>query len=189
MHSDGRLDNSFVSLEDIKKGSVAINEFQFPGVYFLLKDNEVVYVGQSGNVFSRCSSHVSCKDFDSISWIPCIKSELNNLEADFIVKIKPKLNASMPSNDKYWPTSKLLKTIKDNYGIKLSLEDLRRSIQILNIEPCIQLQQSAFMHGPSITTNYYVAKEVLLAFESRFLPAIYQVPFSEICNEWETQNV
>lgn len=62
------------------------------GVYFLIKDNEIVYVGQSVRVYTRISSHEKTKDFDSVSWIRCEVESLDYLESFYIYKFRPKLN-------------------------------------------------------------------------------------------------
>lgn len=71
------------------------------GVYFLLHEGEVVYVGQSVNIFGRVSSHISqtWMVFDSFAWIPVPRDELLYEEAAYIVKFRPKLNASMKKRD------------------------------------------------------------------------------------------
>jgi predicted GIY-YIG superfamily endonuclease len=62
------------------------------GVYFLCKDNKVVYIGQSVNVSQRVGNHISCKEFDYVYYVRCPKTELNYLEAKLIEAIKPKYN-------------------------------------------------------------------------------------------------
>jgi hypothetical protein len=68
-----------------------------PGVYFLVKAGEVVYVGQSINVYGRIGSHVD-KDFDEVFWFPVPAGELNSVEAAFIRLLKPPLNGRSRSN-------------------------------------------------------------------------------------------
>ena len=64
------------------------------GVYFLFKEDEVVYVGQSINVAARIATHSTEKDFDSFSVVACLQSQLNFLEALYIRLLEPKLNIS-----------------------------------------------------------------------------------------------
>jgi len=63
-----------------------------PGVYFLCKNESVVYVGQSITPSSRVASHATSygKDFDRVYLLPVPISELNNVEAAFINHLKPK---------------------------------------------------------------------------------------------------
>lgn len=62
------------------------------GVYFLIKNNEIIYVGQSVNVFSRVGQHRYLKDFDGFKYINCKKLELDILESVYIHFLNPKLN-------------------------------------------------------------------------------------------------
>lgn len=61
------------------------------GIYFLVHDGDVIYVGQSCNVASRMLSHKN-KTFDRAFVLPCPRSKLNETEAAFIGFFKPQLN-------------------------------------------------------------------------------------------------
>ena len=62
------------------------------GVYFLIENNEIVYVGQSVNVHARVASHYYGKVFSYFTCIECPQSHLNSLEALYIHKFNPPLN-------------------------------------------------------------------------------------------------
>ena len=66
------------------------------GIYFLIKDGRIVYVGQSENVHYRAFVHAKQKDFDSYTYIPCELSQLGILEAAYINALKPELNIVHP---------------------------------------------------------------------------------------------
>lgn len=71
----------------------------FCGVYFLVKNSRVVYVGQSLNVFSRIAQHAALKrDFDSIAWVPCDQDNLDKLESLYIQVLQPEMNGNGGSN-------------------------------------------------------------------------------------------
>jgi len=65
------------------------------GVYFLIKDREIIYVGQSVNIASRIQTHSATKTFDCYSYALCNREELNALETKYIMFFKPKLNYTM----------------------------------------------------------------------------------------------
>jgi hypothetical protein len=68
-----------------------------PGVYFLVKDNTVVYVGQSLNPLARVGAHMRTKDFDRAYMIPVPSSLLNSVEGAIIRAMNPLLNS--PNRD------------------------------------------------------------------------------------------
>lgn len=84
--------------KEIVEGKMPLESLS--GVYFLIDDqDEVVYVGQSVNVFSRIAAHAQTKDFRCVSYIPCSLSQLDALESHYINKFKPKLNARHKNGD------------------------------------------------------------------------------------------
>lgn len=64
-------------------------------IYFLIKNEEVVYVGQTSKGLCRIYQHLDNKDFDKIYllWVKD-KNELNKLELFYILKYKPFYNKS-----------------------------------------------------------------------------------------------
>lgn len=88
------LEDAPHSVEEIL-GS-ALPAESFCGVYFLIADGEVVYVGQSKDVFKRVSTHRSGdKQFDSFSYIACGKDDVDRLEALYIAMLMPRHNYSL----------------------------------------------------------------------------------------------
>ncbi len=64
------------------------------GVYFLIKDSKIIYIGQSINIAARITSHKD-KDFDSVSYVTCKRSELDILESLYIIAYNPVLNGEV----------------------------------------------------------------------------------------------
>jgi hypothetical protein len=64
------------------------------GIYFLIKEDVIVYIGQSVNIMSRVHTHryESIKEFDSFSYLLCRKDELDILEAKYILSYLPLYN-------------------------------------------------------------------------------------------------
>jgi hypothetical protein len=83
-------DKLLLSEEHIVAASYSMSRVS--GVYFLIRDNRVVYVGQSVNVYSRLSQHKD-KTFDRFAYVPCPPEKLNRLESIYIHVLKPELNA------------------------------------------------------------------------------------------------
>lgn len=68
------------------------------GVYFLLQDDEIVYVGQSTNIMTRLSNHKfeATKLFSRVFVMECPEAHLDRLERLYIDKFKPRYNSAMP---------------------------------------------------------------------------------------------
>ena len=64
------------------------------GVYFLYRDNKLVYVGESGNVFGRIGEHIreGIKEFDEFEFIELSEIERKSMEAFLIEIIRPEYN-------------------------------------------------------------------------------------------------
>jgi hypothetical protein len=62
------------------------------GVYFLIHDDEIVYVGQSINIHQRIGEHEKTKIFTTFTYVECSYEELNKIEARYIDMFKPKYN-------------------------------------------------------------------------------------------------
>jgi excinuclease UvrABC nuclease subunit len=83
-----------VTLETLR--AVAVPAMTHCGVYFLMYEGHVVYVGQSINVHGRISNHmadtVSTKEFDAYAWVEVAAEDLGWVEAMYIAKFKPRYN-------------------------------------------------------------------------------------------------
>ncbi|MEN6540846.1 MAG: GIY-YIG nuclease family protein [Mizugakiibacter sp.] len=72
------------------------------GVYFLLDGDEVVYVGQAVNVYSRIGQHTD-KRFDRYAFVPCAVDVLDRLESLYIHCLRPRLNGNQRNDAKCAP--------------------------------------------------------------------------------------
>ena len=72
------------------------------GVYFLLDGDEVVYVGQAVNVYSRIGQHTD-KRFDRYAFVPCAVDALDRLESLYIHCLRPRLNGNQRNDAKCAP--------------------------------------------------------------------------------------
>ena len=77
-------------------------QYEISGIYFLVKDKKVVYVGQSVSVLRRIGTHVY-KEFDSFAFVPCDQSLLDRLESLYIHLLRPPLNGEYASGTKISP--------------------------------------------------------------------------------------
>ena len=63
-----------------------------PCIYFLVKEENIMYVGQSINLPARLVQHQNNKDYDRVFYLPVPQSDLNRVERDFIKTLDPPLN-------------------------------------------------------------------------------------------------
>lgn len=68
------------------------------GIYFLFKDGECIYIGQSRQVYVRVREHRTTKGptraFDSYSWVRCDIENLDRIEQWYIEKFSPIYNTT-----------------------------------------------------------------------------------------------
>lgn len=64
------------------------------GVYFLLLDEEIVYIGQSIDIYARISAHKKDrqKNFNRTAWVPIDSANLTEVESALIAAFRPSQN-------------------------------------------------------------------------------------------------
>jgi hypothetical protein len=67
------------------------------GIYFLIRERRIVYVGQSVNVTYRIGSHHPKIKFDHVAFHFCQRKELDVLEAYYIKTLAPEHNVLCPN--------------------------------------------------------------------------------------------
>lgn len=87
-----KIPDSIQSVSNI----IEIDTLELRGIYFLVHKGEVVYVGQSQNIYARIQAHKTenKKKFDRI-FVSVVKDpfiDLSVIEKHFILKLKPKYN-------------------------------------------------------------------------------------------------
>jgi hypothetical protein len=102
------IDENYILNNKVEFGEVR------SGIYFLIKDNKVVYVGQSIHGLSRIFTHKD-KDFDFYCFIKCSKEKLNKYEALNIFYYKPKYNKTL--NEEFFSIEMIRNRLK-KVGIK-----------------------------------------------------------------------
>lgn len=82
--------------DEITLGAMARRK-AVPGVYFLIRESTIVYVGQSLWVYARLCEHIRAKKipFDSYFVQRCTVAELAPLESRYIAKFRPRHNKTL----------------------------------------------------------------------------------------------
>ena len=86
------------------------------GIYFLIKNKEIVYIGSSDYIQQRIIAHNKKEkiNFDYFSikkYIMVTDEKLRLIEAEYILNYKPIYNKTIPKNNKYIPISKIKKQL------------------------------------------------------------------------------
>jgi hypothetical protein len=76
---------------DINNQSIIFQKKDLIGIYFLIKDNKIIYIGKTTKGFSRVLEHKS-KNFDKYCFFQVELKDLNYIEAINILHYKPQLN-------------------------------------------------------------------------------------------------
>lgn len=92
-------------------------------VYFLLYDEEVVYVGQTTNGINRPLSHIKDKNFNKIRLIYCNTEQLGEIEQKFILKYDPIYNKSKYLMQRSRDINILYKTIEKEVIVEVELKN------------------------------------------------------------------
>jgi len=133
--------------------SITLPKYQKSFIYFLLKNDDVVYVGQTKSGITRPLTHKD-KDYDTIKLLYCDVKDLNILEDKYIKKYKPIYNKAINyyinysfcsarnkirnvCNDKTFNVPKLKKLIKKldiktyyiNENVYINVADVEKIIE------------------------------------------------------------
>lgn len=95
--STNLTDRTLLTAKEIIKGSDRLPHLT--GVYFLIKNEHIIYVGQSVNILSRIASHKRDKEFDRFAFVPCEREDLDVLESLYIHFLRPELNGHFNGNN------------------------------------------------------------------------------------------
>lgn len=99
---------------------------QASGVYFLIRQGRIVYVGQAVNVYVRISQHTE-KRFDSYAYLPCPVDMLDKVESLYIHLLRPELNGNQVDGAKYAPIQLSALFSLDQTGRRIQSKEARNA--------------------------------------------------------------
>lgn len=114
--------------------TISILNIDFPIVYFLLKENTVVYVGQSKIGVSRPFLHRD-KNFDRVEIMSVPKEKLDEFESYYIKKYAPIYNQKLVGSCDIGISSAKLKIREQFDANDFTIIHLRKLIKLLKIKP------------------------------------------------------
>lgn len=87
-------------------------------IYFLCKNERVVYVGQAENVHQRLVEHMRVKEFDAVFYLRVPAHKMNKIESALISYLKPEYNKSgLNSGNK---ETSLAESILNTHGLNFN---------------------------------------------------------------------
>lgn len=111
------MTESLLDEKDILSDSMEWSFPNCPGIYFLIRENKIVYVGQSKSVVARLLSHYKYKNFDRFYYCKVNESELNDYETYYILKFAPEENKTIPNNSYFKTIDQISKYFSVPVGI------------------------------------------------------------------------
>ena len=106
---------------------ISIEEYKKVFIYFLIKNDEVVYVGKTTQGIFRPLSHRN-KDYDKINIIYCDVDKSDKLESYYILKYKPKYNKELNYNS-FYTMNMVVQKIKREIDFNFNLWRLKSIIK------------------------------------------------------------
>lgn len=110
-----------------EKDFISIEEYKKVFIYFLIKNDEVVYVGKTTQGIFRPLSHRN-KDYDKINIIYCDVDKSDKLESYYILKYKPKYNKELNYNS-FYTMNMVVQKIKREIDFNFNLWRLKSIIK------------------------------------------------------------
>ena len=110
----------------ILSNSQALGDAFTPGIYYLIDDSEIVYIGQSLCMMSRITTHFADnkKVFNRFYCDPATLHDLDVLEINEIIQHNPKYNIALPQNDTYASMGKLKARFREpEYKIRAIIKE------------------------------------------------------------------
>ena len=129
--------------------SKRIEVINYPLIYFLIKDDEVVYVGQTKYGLSRPFSHRD-KEFNQIEIIKCAEANLDILEDKYIIKYQPKYNTKINNGYALMTARNKLRKMLNN---QITIRDIKKTMKFLNLSQ-IKVGNNQYILNDSIIKIY-----------------------------------
>lgn len=116
----------------ILNNKISSNDLKKIGIYFLIRNNDIVYIGQTKKGIERITKHFKNKDFDSYYFYSCDLKHLDILEALNIMFYKPKYNKSL--NDNFFTFNSIKNILKKYFFITATIKKIKFFINISKIK-------------------------------------------------------
>ena len=103
------------------------------GVYFLIREGVIVYVGKSVNVMARIAAHYADKAFDSYTWVRCSRAKMAQLELDYIDLFMPEYNFQAKNYHSKLAVRASIEAMRHNEALSAEEKEQRRRDNAIRI--------------------------------------------------------
>lgn len=110
----------------------------FSGIYFLLSDGVIVYIGKSLNVINRTTQHNN-KIWEEYTYLTCKEKDLSAIEKKYIQIYSPKYNENICykkipilENDYVFPELENYQAVLENNQFYLKLKDKYTKLNLVS---------------------------------------------------------
>lgn len=154
-------------VQDVRKGLI----------YFLIKNEEVVYVGQTHNGFYRVYEHTD-KDYDIAYYIDYDVDDLDKVEGEYIIKYQPKYNKML--NNSYIKLHGIRQRL--NRTIRSVYEEAGLRYKYITSKKVMQLLQHEKIKIHEYELESYVYFEDFAIIDANIINFVKGAPIDEIYN-------
>lgn len=113
-------------------------------IYHLVKDNEVVYVGQTTNLLQRLAAHIRDKQFDAVNYREVPFDDLDAEEFADIIKHQPRLNSPIVRKNCGLVS---VAGFRRSCGTKLGQALIEKQLQLKEIVPTVLLGKPLYQEA------------------------------------------
>jgi hypothetical protein len=134
-----------------------IYKWQFSGIYFLLLEDKIVYIGQTTKGLSRIITHIKDKKFNFFTYIEFPKNELDLIEIINIIKYQPLYNKQIFSYINR-PLQTVINICNNLFGFKINnkniienhITNMIKDKKILPYRDVFENKNTIFIKAPDI---------------------------------------
>lgn len=116
-------------LENLLSGAMTYPKIDGFFIYFLLRKNEICYIGKSNSLGQRISAHSKDKTFDEVKYIPVPEEHQSVLELALIKAVRPQYNTQ--------PLSRMTKN--EEALLKQYCSDGELLASVIRAQPTVQI--------------------------------------------------
>lgn len=142
------MQNEAININHIISAQIKLQKENLTGIYFLLKDNHIVYIGKTTNGMRRILTHKD-KDFDSYSFFKVKQHELDVVENLNIVYYKPIYNKQYTSSS-FTGLSGINEKCRKKFGTR-KMRLIRKVLKQLEFQKVIKVKNTISNDGRKIT--------------------------------------